>query len=355
LALEETKAPVQSLENFEMKKTLVALAALASVSAFAQSTVTMYGIVDASYGYVSTDTGTTVTKTTSTGGNTGTPGALSSNRIGFKGTEDMGGGMKADFVYELGHSGSSDGALATTTARQSWVGVSGSLGAVSIGRQYNPIFSTSATYDAGGANNLNYGRVIYGKVATTRGSNLMMYTAPTMGGVTLKLSHGNDVNKVDNGTTTTGTTLTGMSAAYANGPLTVQYAHNKTDVLNNAAGDKTENLLGASYMVGKTTLMAMTGNTKTLDAAGAQSAKRTGTQLGMKTPVSGSVDAFLTYGTATVTAAAGSTEYKAKGTQAGLINNLSKRTSVYAIYGTTKDDGTVVKGTDYAIGLRHMF
>lgn len=109
-----------------MKKTLLALAAVAASSAaFAQSSVTLYGVVDASLESVKGDK--TVTRVSSDN--------LASSRLGFKGSEDLGGGMKANFVLEA--------ALAVDTGetkprffdRAAWVGVSGGFGALRFGRQ----------------------------------------------------------------------------------------------------------------------------------------------------------------------------------------------------------------------------
>eukprot|EP01036_Dinobryon_divergens_P006113 gene6113-8108_t len=83
-----------------MKKSLIALAAVAAVSAAsAQSSVTLYGLVDIGYGSHSTTTrdGTGVIKS---GGIM--DGANAGSRIGFRGTEDLGGGLKANFVVEQG-------------------------------------------------------------------------------------------------------------------------------------------------------------------------------------------------------------------------------------------------------------
>ena len=110
-----------------MKKTLLALAAIAASSAaFAQSSVTLYGVVDASLESVKGDD--TVTRVTSNN--------LASSRLGFKGTEDLGGGLKANFVLEA--------ALDVDTGeakkdrffdRAAWLGVSGGFGELRFGRQ----------------------------------------------------------------------------------------------------------------------------------------------------------------------------------------------------------------------------
>ena len=84
-----------------MKKSLIALAVLAAAgAASAQSSVTLFGIVDATFAYGKTSGGNHVTKLTNSGYN--------SSRIGFRGTEDLGGGMSASVWLE--------GSWATTTA-----------------------------------------------------------------------------------------------------------------------------------------------------------------------------------------------------------------------------------------------
>jgi len=118
-----------------------------ALHAQAQSSVTVYGIIDEGVHYY---TGTPVT-----GGGTGstvtaTQGALNASRFGFKGTEDLGGGRKAFFWLE---SGFTPGTGASNTSglmfdRVALVGLSDpTLGAVSAGRQYNPAFGTGANYD----------------------------------------------------------------------------------------------------------------------------------------------------------------------------------------------------------------
>jgi len=75
-----------------MKKSLIALAVMAaSGAAMAQSSVTLFGIVDAAYGRVSGN-GTSVTGISNSG--------INSSRLGFRGEEDLGGGMKAGFWLE---------------------------------------------------------------------------------------------------------------------------------------------------------------------------------------------------------------------------------------------------------------
>lgn len=83
-----------------MKKSLLALAALATVGAVsAQSSVTLYGTIDVGYGSHSVDGRDGARSIRSSGV---MEGANSGNRIGFRGTEDLGAGMKAEFVIEQG-------------------------------------------------------------------------------------------------------------------------------------------------------------------------------------------------------------------------------------------------------------
>lgn len=152
-----------------MKKTLIALAALAATGAFAQSNVTMYGSIDVGQIYKTHTAadGTTLSKTTGIG-----EGMNAGNRLGFKGTEDMGGGLKANFVIETGMNITNGNLLSTRAAaagqqydglpassgnaanmpasaysasanRQSYVGVSGGFGEVRLGYQYTNLYQLS--------------------------------------------------------------------------------------------------------------------------------------------------------------------------------------------------------------------
>lgn len=345
-----------------MKKTLIAIAALAATSAFAQSSVTLYGVVDAGFNQTKTENATTFVKSTATGGNA--KGAWASNRLGFKGTEDIGAGLKANFVYEMAIDAGTTGDLATSGGvRQSFASLADAkMGEVSIGRQYTPIFSSSAALDGGSANNIAFGRVIYGKVATTRNSGQVMYTSPKMSGLTVKFAAGKNTVETNGANAATDYNTTGGSLVYANGPLTAHAAYNTNKKVASGSAtdsDKNETLFGATYMVGKATVLGMYGKTKTVGNAGAQSDLRKGYQFGVKYPVTATVDSFLTYGRATVQAASTAAEGTAKGTQAGAIYNLSKRTGVYAAYGKTTGDTSVaaatVKGSELAVGVRHSF
>jgi len=169
------------MEIYRMKKSLFAVAALSAIAgtAQAQSSVTVYGILDV--GYIGSNTSATTTAATS-----GTNGltkqqtsqfgqnAEQTSRLGFKGNEDMGGGTSTFFTIEMGLnpqlgnlSGSSavspsyDRQQTTNTSgsaidnRQTFVGVKkNGIGQFSLGRQYTPIFNSGAATSPGQYNNV---------------------------------------------------------------------------------------------------------------------------------------------------------------------------------------------------------
>lgn len=118
-----------------MKKHFLSVAVLGTFAgtAYAQSSVTLYGLVDAGVNYVSNDNGKSNW--------TMTMGVLQGNRFGFKGAEDLGGGTKAIFQLENGFT--TGGALAQggrLFGRQAWVGLlNESYGSITMGRQYDSV------------------------------------------------------------------------------------------------------------------------------------------------------------------------------------------------------------------------
>jgi len=151
-----------------MKKSLFAVAALSAIagSAQAQSSVTVYGLMD--LGYVGYNTrqsgqgagGNTVNKTT---GNAFSSSAESTSRLGFKGTEDLGGGASAFFTVELGLTPNNNQSVNTgsTQNRQAFVGLKkNGIGQFALGTQYTLIHNAVAATDPGQANNVA-GNLVY--------------------------------------------------------------------------------------------------------------------------------------------------------------------------------------------------
>ena len=254
-----------------MKKSLVALAALAAVgAASAQSSVTLYGVVDIGYGSHTTTTRDGSGQIRSRGV---MDGANAGNRIGFRGTEDLGGGLKANFVVEQGISPTngqlfgvrsaasghqvdgfstvggftnlvgSAGAYSTSTNRQSYVGLSSStIGTFNIGRQYTAVYElgTLSGYNIGsegvpGADKAHlHGQFLGGTVGGTARANMLQYISPNFGGgfvarVQYGAGDGREVVESTatgtNGLTTDKQRRMALMLQYANGPLSVAAAY----------------------------------------------------------------------------------------------------------------------------------
>lgn len=132
-----------------MKKSLIALAALASLAAAgtasAQSSVTLFGIVDVNYAHYSVGNG---------GGhvNVLTNSGYNSSRLGFRGTEDLGGGLAASFWLEGALNPDNGNASGLTFQRRSTVSLSGNWGEVRLGRDYTPTFWNMTVFDPYGTN-----------------------------------------------------------------------------------------------------------------------------------------------------------------------------------------------------------
>jgi hypothetical protein len=207
-----------------MKKSLFALAALGAFAgaAQAQSSVTLYGTLDASVGYLGNSgltapsngsaanglgTGTTSGPYALSGNNnlagtqnaldkggltTGSTigfvdGAISTSLWGMKGTEDLGGGLKANFDLQgdaMTNNGQShqDGLF----RRSAWVGISGSFGEVKLGRQPNPVPEMTGTFVPVEGNTVHQVRSVTRSSLGDQFSNAVSYTTPTMSGFKAK-------------------------------------------------------------------------------------------------------------------------------------------------------------------------
>lgn len=220
---------------------LGAIALLGTSFVHAQSNVTVYGILD-EYLEVANGGNGSVKRLSS--------GGVAGSRLGFRGSEDLGSGLRAVFVMEhdfLGDTGAP--ATAIFWNRQTYVGLSSSdYGSLTAGRQYTPYFSAMASTDPssfGMGSALNYFAfpgfaVSPGKPAagingtlgdsTTRRSNSVLYTSPSLSGVQLKLfgsaSEGTDARVMNGSIGYTSPTLF-AAASYLSERTT--YITNNTD------------------------------------------------------------------------------------------------------------------------------
>ncbi|WP_432239680.1 porin [Herbaspirillum robiniae] len=202
-----------------MKKVIFAAAMCAASTAYAQSSVTIYGVVDSAVVVENGGKNGSVTKISG--------GASSGSRIGFKGREDLGGGLSATFVLETGFN-SDDGSLNAgggIFGRQSYVGLDGSLGTISVGRQYtliyfavNEVVDPFKTGSAGRANNIM-------QMAGTRVNNAVRYSSPSYAGFNTNLLYA--AGEVA-GREAAGRHLEG-ELAYAKGPLAARFVYSTTN------------------------------------------------------------------------------------------------------------------------------
>jgi GBP family porin len=234
----KTRAPVQTLENLEMKKTLVAIAALAAFGAQAQSTVTLKGTFDPSI---------MQQKTTYGGGNITSTQAISNNSQGTSqvtilGSEDLGGGLKANFLMENDFDSKNDSTNNfSSKGGEQFLGLSGGFGAVQFGAPNTPSLDVSGrtpfgtkigsgfangTGSAPGKGTASFGVQGLGHV---RENNSIVYTAPTMSGFTPKIGYAfnNDAVGATNANPTAvsrANAKTDLGLSYVNGPLTAVIA-----------------------------------------------------------------------------------------------------------------------------------
>jgi len=228
-----------------MKKSLIALAVLGlSGAALAQSSVTLYGKADAGLGKIelgSSPTGGDATnKTQFISGST--MNAFTS-RVGVRGVEDLGGGMKAGYTFETGLDLNNGSATSTEFwARQANMSLSSDWGTLKLGKQYRPSYLANDLYDL--TDQANYSVLGYSYTNNVRASSAFAYVSPTFNGLTAaaafvsKNDTGNDKNVWD------------VAAMYANGPIAAGVSASKT------SHDKTAYQLGGKYDFGSFLLAA---------------------------------------------------------------------------------------------------
>jgi predicted porin len=276
-----------------MKKSLLALAALGvfAGSAHAQSSVTLYGIIDAGFLYSNNSAGQKLYSMNS--------GNLQGSRWGLRGTEDLGGGLKAIFVLEngfnvfngrLGQGGGEFG-------RQAYVGLgSTQFGTVTLGRQYDSVVDYTGAFEVGsqwasyfGAHpgdfdNLNN---------TNRVNNAVKYTSANYAGFTFGglYSLGGNAGQFNRHQ------IWSVGVGYAQGPLQ----------------------LGAGYLNVKDPNFSFFGNNP---SSSATASNMTGSRVysgyaSAKTEQVISAGGAYTFGAATVGATYSNTQFKDVGTEAG--------------------------------------
>jgi predicted porin len=208
-----------SIEDKSMKKSLIVLAVLGTFAgtASAQTALTIYGLVDA--GIVRESGGPNGSTTKLTGG------VQNGSRLGFKGAEDLGGGLAAKFVLESGFDTSSgqSGQGGRLFGRQAYVGLGGNWGNVTLGRQYTPHYLAIADIDPFGVGLAGNALNLIPTVQRT--DNTIKYTTPTWSGFVGDLAYAFGEQAGNN----SAARQYGVSVGYANGPLVVKLAHQRAN------------------------------------------------------------------------------------------------------------------------------
>jgi predicted porin len=335
-----------------MKKSLLALAVLGAFAgvASAQSSVTLFGTVDLSAKYVKNDGSTRRVSLSQDG--------INSSQLGFRGVEDLGGGLKASFILLAGVNADTGTTNAKFFNRRATVSLLGGFGEVRLGRDYTPTFWNNTIFDAFGTNGLgDSSHVGLGLLQATfvRADNSIGYFLPSnIGGVYGQFMVA-AAEGVNNGK------YIGGRVGFAAGPFDIAGAYATSGIVGSTEKAKTANI-GASYNLGVVKLMGYYDQTKQLTV------KQTRISGSLVVPLGqGEIHAGYSQGKLDTAA-----NPKAQQVAVGYVYNLSKRTAVYSTYSQISNKGgaaaSVTGGTAQTaapiangkskgveVGVRHFF
>lgn len=337
-----------------MKRSLfiAALSTLAAGSALAQSSVTVYGRLNESVERQKTTTGATSTSTTVLQNN--------GSRLGFRGTEDLGGGLKAGFTLE--HRFSADTGKQTFDgsgtppipnafwggAGESSVNLSGGFGMIKLGHYTSEAyFATSDATDL-----LNHGTgtssdALYKYL--NNDNNKISYRTPSIAGLTvdaaLLLHEGTPPGGV-----APGNHAYDLAVNYTLGNLGLGLGYEKDPL------DDQQIAVRASYSFAPVTVTGYVQRFKNESIGKSKTIARVSAQYDI-----GAIELHAAVGMAGQIDGAGTTEDEGKARQftVGANYNLSKRTKVFTFANQTKvsavDANVATKGTQFSVGVRHNF
>jgi len=384
-----------------MKKSLLALAAMGAFAgaAQAQSSVTVYGLIDHSFTSISTENTTragAVSNATVT--NSGNNGRMSGSRLGFRGVEDLGGGNSAGFTLEMGPDFTEASNGINNGTRLGFLSLSNKqAGGLHIGRQVSASKMVNDIYTAFGNANFATGNVAgaglsTATVAQTTGAYTVTNNAATQG----TIGNANGGERISNLIRyTTPDLIPGLSANAAfyknatsnsataagiigdtNGEGTdfgVRFTAGAFDAMAAYTNYATTNGTGFDFSV-KNTIMSIgasydakmvkgfvTYNKRDYDVTATNTLiKFTDVTVGLNAPL-GNTNLLVAYSSGTDDSSVQKTDKS--GFQVGAVYNFSKRTNVYAVYGSGKADSVAlgtstnrkVDETGTVIGVRHTF
>jgi len=334
----------------------------------AQSSVTLYGIVDAGLLY------TSKTANSATGENSGKQFSLIDagsipSEFGLQGVEDLGGGLKAKFKIESGISMANGGAGISNGnffGRQTWVSVENNLGELKAGLQFTPFFLALYKLDPRGLSTFGSSSNIYSDSVVATGvfdSNAVSYTSPVISGFqgSVLYALGGEAGNFSAGRNYS------ADLTYDNGPLMIDaafYDGNSGGTVQTPVPTTVEfvgRMLGASYKFGELTVKASFASYK-IAASFTNNVYGGGGSYNL-TPtlnVNGGVWYTIDRNNPTnhsILGAVGAQEFLSKSTSAyaqiGVVNNHGEMNTGLSINGATQGvEGTTVGAV---VGIRHLF
>ena len=330
-----------------------------SATAFAQSSVNLYGLVDMSAGQFQDAGANKIWMAQS--------GNMATSFVGFKGTEDLGGGLKAKFSIETFLRADTGAAgrfgVDAFWARAAWVGLSGAFGTTTLGRTTNQFFVSTLVFNAF-TDSFGYSPSIrqvltpssvhsqmLAWLGDTGWSNSILYQSPNMGGLSINLQGalGEGTQKGRNA---------GANALYFNGPFaaTVAYQRVQQGILGAPTiqslgfDNQTSAQVGASWDFKVVKLM---GQFSRVTTQATTETKSNIYGIGATAPI-GAGKLMAQYGNAKNYAAGTRAEVISKTVTVGYDYYLSKRTDIYALVMNDKLTG-LSNGNTLALGLKHNF
>jgi len=345
-------------------------------TSFADATI--YGTLEQTYNKSTTTQGGVVINTKTGMGEYQTGGSL----IGFKGSEDLGSGMKASYLYEMGVNLQTS--ASTYTNRQAFVGLSGGFGSVRLGKQYSATFLNAVAADPGGATSATGALYLApmtgynGTEAPLRQDQGIQYDLPSFVDglkVTVTKVFGGKNSALTNGSSFTETNgiktgdSTGIAISYTSGPLYVGYATDSavnqginfgttdaetpapdTIIAASPTSKNKLNTLTATYNLG----MAKVGYNTTKMSVGSQSLSTN--LMSVSVPL-GAASVFLSSSSGKITSGSTVGAANLSGLQYGVNYSLSKRTVAYVHAGKADVEltSTTKKLSSYGIGVHHSF
>ena len=327
-----------------MKKTLIAVAALAATSAFAQATIT--GTFDATVRSLSHNVN---------GGNSVSRMVLGQNGSGtsnvtVKTSEDLGGGMTAMALYELDFDPTQTGT--NPAAGEIYVGLAGGFGSIKLGVPNLPTLTVQASRTPFGTKDGGRSAPISSVTGTsiTRVSNSAVYNTPNMSGFSIGLGYLPETKDAVTGNTTDGS-MTDIGLFYSAGPIAAGVAMNTISGVAGANDQKMTNYY-FSYDLGMAKL-TLGGH---MEDHGVGANENSGLGLGVAAPLSAALTVQFSYQMLDDKRVA---DRDSKMLGLGVNYALSKRTSTYVRYVNQTVDNTVGGEKDSAttmlIGVRHNF